>query len=421
MKLKFGTSGMRGIYGESITEEIALKIGRGYPAGKLIIGRDYRDSGGSLALAMKSGAISSGKEVGDYGILPTPALAFASIESGADAIMITASHNPEEYNGFKIIRNGLELSKGKAEAIDFEQDRRTGNIGRVEKKRIKERYLSRIIEKIEGKVKIRVVVDSNGAASRYTPELLRRLGCEVICLNCEGDGFNRKSEPKEGNLDSLKRAVRVFSADLGIAHDGDGDRIIVVDEKGVIPETDRQLSAITEYYTRGKKGKIVGTVEASLGYKETVERIGSELVITPVGSTYVGEKMKEVGGLFGGEPAGEYIFPDMSYVPDAVYGAALFAQMVSERKLSEIVKNYPVYPIKRGKVPNNGQDIEASIRKTSLEGKIDKIDGIRISSEEYWALVRKSGTEPIIRITVEAKNKNKVEEIYKELEDSLNI
>ncbi|MFH1785502.1 MAG: hypothetical protein ABH842_03655 [Candidatus Micrarchaeota archaeon] len=431
----FGTSGIRGVYGKEITEELATGIAAVFSDGKLVIGRDIRESGLSLFKAAVVGAFSSQSDVIDIGIAPTPTVAFATKKHNCRGIMLTASHNPPEYNGLKLIEHSKEIGKllEKEIAKDYRNWKKEGGAsGRIIHDRgIIEEHKNQVIEMVDSieisRKKPKIVVDCNGAAASITPYLLTDLGCEVISVNSSTDGFNRQSEPSEENISYLPKFVREIEADFAIAHDGDGDRCVIIDEKGEILPFDVQLAMMIEHeITKNNNKKIVTTVESSLVIREVVENAGGRIYITPVGSTYVGDVLEGEGALFGGEPCGEYIYKKGVHVPDAVLAVAKFAEIFATNdKFSILKKKYKQNPIFRGKYKTNNKHkamerLRKIVTELRMEGKIRQDDGVRVDEEDGWFLIRASGTEPIIRLTMEYKSKERLELRRLELEKTIN-
>ena len=421
----FGTSGIRGIYGKDITEGLARSIASIFAEGRLAIGRDIRDSGPSLLRAAAEGALSSGSDVMDLGIAPTPTIALAT-RDGYRAIAVTASHNPPEYNGLKLIERGKEIGKGLEQEITEAYHRggaaASGGRGRIFGHSLIEDHKRLAIDMVDSVLiankKPRVVVDCNGAACVITPYLLSDLGCEVISVNSSQHCFNRPSEPNAANLSYLSAFMRDVRADFAIAHDGDGDRCIVLDERGDALPFDAQLAMMIDHELASGKGRIVSTVEASLTIRDVVREAGGEIEITPVGSTYVAEAMEKAGAVFGGEPCGEYIYKDGVHVPDAVAAAAKFAEIFcSQGPFSELKTRYPQHLMVRERFPAKDKmgAIERIREKIDIEGEVRSDDGIRVDEEDGWFLIRASGTEPIIRLTMEYKKREKLEERKREL------
>lgn len=421
----FGTSGIRGIYGKYITEALARKVSSVFADGRLVVGRDIRDSGPALAGAVSEGAVRVGSEVIDCGIVPTPTLALATKKHGCRGIMVTASHNPPEYNGLKLIEGGKEISKVMEREVvrryegpdpaPLEGGEVFSDNGIISDH--KELVCGLVGLEAICRKKPKVIVDCNGAASSITPYLLSDLGCRVVSVNSSPHCFNRGSEPDEKNLAYLSGLVVESGADFAIAHDGDGDRCMIMDEKGEMLPLDVQLAIMIE--SEMKLGKrIVSTVEASLAIRDVVEKSGGSIEITPVGSTYVGDLMEEKGADFGGEPCGEYIFGKGVLVPDAVLAAAKFAEIFCmEGRFSALRRKYQQNFMFRGKfrAEDKAGAMERIRKEISVEGNLRTDDGVRVDEEDGWFLIRASGTEPIIRLTMEYKSREKFEKRRKEL------
>jgi phosphoglucosamine mutase len=420
----FGTSGIRGIYGKDVTEELAVKIGNVFANQELFIARDLRSSGIPLSLAVAAGALSAGSDVIDVGIAPTPTLALAAKKSRG--IMVTASHNPPEYNGLKLVQDGKEISKKLEKEVQekYAGPLLKGEVGDFSHNNDcvqthKELILSMVDAESVRKKAPRVIADCNGAAAVITPYLLSELGCRVVSVNSSLECFNRPSEPNEKNLKHLTALVRESGADFGIGHDGDGDRCVIIDDKGDILPFDVQLAMMIEHeLSISQNKKIVSTVEASLTIRDVVEKAGGEIEITPVGSTYVGEAIEKNNALFGGEPCGEYVYQKGVHVPDAPMAVAKFAEIFCKNgKFSELRKNYKQNFIAREKFPANDKKktVEEFMKNIKTDGKIRDDDGIRVDEEDGWFLVRASGTEPVVRLTMEYKTKEKLEDKKKEI------
>lgn len=426
----FGTSGIRGIYGKDITEELATGIAGVFADGKLAIGRDIRSSGPSLFKAAVRGAFSSQANIIDLGIVPTPTVALATKKHNCRGIMLTASHNPPEYNGLKLIEHGKEIGKPLEKEITKEyakwsiSDYSQGMI--TKDHNIINDHKNHVFELVDvGEIerkKPKIVVDCNGAAAVITPYLLTELGCKVISVNASTDGFNRPSEPSKENIKYLSGFVREIGADFAIAHDGDGDRCIIMDDSGEALPFDVQLAMMIEQeIMKSANKKIVSTVEASLVIREVVEEAGGRIEITPVGSTYVGDALEVSGALFGGEPCGEYIYQKGVHVPDAVLAAAKFVEMFAfNGNFSELKKKYKQNYMAREKFKVDDkhkkmEKIKESIAGLNINGKIRDDDGVRIDEEDGWFLIRVSGTEPMIRLTMEYKTKEKLERRRKQM------
>ncbi len=412
----FGTSGIRRVADKSLVE-LALKAGLavGKTYDNVVVGCDTRTSSNAVKHAFISGLLAAGSECGDAGVMPTPTLALAAGEFGAGA-MITASHNPPEYNGIKLLNpDGSAFDANQREQIEdmilsdslsvaLWSEIKTSSVhnGAVEK------HIERILQDFPGESKLKVVVDCGcGAASVITPQLLRRMGCEVVALNCHPSGFFPHAiEPTEANLEELIRATRELGADLGIAHDGDADRMMAVDDNGRFIPGDKLLVLFAQQ--AGAK-EVVTTIDASM----VIDEMGFSIIRTPVGDTCVSEELKK-GGDFGGEPSGSWIFPTSSLCPDGIYAAARLVAIASHQKLSQLVDSIPCYPLLRGSVTNKGVVVSDMERQLlAMEPlSVSSIDGIKLSFEDGWLLIRVSGTEPKIRVTAEAMSEARVHQLY---------
>lgn len=426
----FGTSGIRGVYGKDITEALAEKIAAIFARDSLCLGRDIRASGPSLFKAAASGAMSAGADVVDLGIVPTPTLALATRKHGCRGIMLTASHNPQEYNGLKLVEDAKEISKALEKEV--EKAYRQGDVPRPRTKDaellrdqvILEEHKAMATSMVDRKAIARkrplVVVDCNGAAAVITPYLLSDLGCRVVSVNSSLACFNRPSEPSGENLAYLSSFVRDIGADFAIAHDGDGDRCVVLDDRGEILPLDAQLAMMIEHEMEGSSNrKIVSTVEASLTIRDVVEKNEGAITITPVGSTHVGDALEDKGALFGGEPCGEYIYAKGVHVPDAVVAAVKFAEMFCELgPFSKLKTRYPQNPMHRAKfqTKDKATAMEKIAGGITVEGEMRTDDGIRVDERDGWVLIRASGTEPIIRLTMEYKDRGRLEARKREME-----
>ncbi len=416
----FGSSGIRGIANKEITPQLALKVGLavGSLYDSCVIGRDPRTSGEMIEHAVISGLLSTGCRVTRLGLVSTPTLAFAARNYDC-GVMVTASHNPPEYGGIKLWnRDGMAFEtrqQNEIESIIEDKNWKTAqwnNIGRVSEAYAIEEHAGNILGKV-GSASLKVVVDCGcGSASTITPYVLRRMGCNVITLNAQPDGFfpARNPEPVEKNLEILKKATVVFEADLGIAHDGDADRMMAVDGRGRFVEGDKLLAF---FGMRETKKSIVVPVDTSILVDDVLK--GRQVYRTRVGDVYVAEELKKRNADFGGEPSGSWIFPKISLCPDGIYAAARLVEIVEkEGRLDSLIDELPSYPMKRGEVPCHNEKKSSSMKKIGMElkkiGSVSTIDGIRVDTKNGWILVRPSGTEPKIRITAEAREG--VDELY---------
>ncbi|MFC1993159.1 phosphoglucosamine mutase [Chloroflexota bacterium] len=412
----FGTSGIRRVVDKDLMQ-LALNIGiaAGNVYGDVVVGCDTRTSSSALKHSFISGLLAGGARGCDTGILPTPTLAFVAGEFKAGA-MITASHNPPEYNGLKLLnpdgsafdsrqrKQMEEMVLGDSFKVDLWQKIECSSIyeGAIE------RHIERILKDFPDKYKVKVVVDCGcGAASVITPYLLERLGCEVISLNCYPSGhFPRGIEPVEANLGDLMRETKKLGADLGIAHDGDADRMMAVDDTGRLVSGDKLLAVLAQ--EAGAK-EVVTSIDASM----SIDEMGFNLRRTRVGDPYVSEELRD-GGDFGGEPSGSWVFPEVSLCPDGIYAAAQVVAIASRQRLSHLFDSIPAYPVLRGNISGEGISM-SGLEKRLMDMKplsMSKIDGIKLDFEDSWLLIRASGTESKIRVTAEARNEAQARQLY---------
>lgn len=423
----FGTSGIRDFYGSKITPKLVMGIANAFAQKEenIAIATDMRETSELLKNAAISGILAKGANAVDLGEIPTPTLAFYTKVKNRKGIMITASHNPCEYNGLKLYRNGKEISKNEEKQVEKDyvngiklcEWNETGKI-LIYQNAIRD-HIEIIIKNLDAqKIKnagITVVIDTNGVGTNISPKLFEELGCKVIEINKVKRGFARQSEPNNENLSELKKKIITTNAHVGIGHDGDADRVIIVDEKGEFLGLDIQFAIAIEHELFHKKGTIISTVEASTLIKETIEKNGGKNIIVGVGSTNVSEAMEKTPkAIFGGEPAGEYIFKDGVNTPDGILAAAKFLEILAEKgKLSELKKNYKTYSILREKFKciNKKRVMEKITKIFSLGGKRNTIDGIREDFDDGFVLVRASGTENAIRLTAEFKDEKQLKKI----------
>ena len=443
MKL-FGTNGIRGKIGEKFTPDFLVQVGMAIGSytlqgSKVIVGQDTRISGDMVKDAVISGIMSTGVDVIDVGIAPTPAIQFYTKNHGDLGIAITASHNPPEFNGIKVIAaDGTELPREEEEKIEkmfFSKKFRIVNwesVGKYYQRNDANReYINAVLNRVDAELirkrRFTVVVDcSNGASSLTTPYLLAELGCRVISLNCQPDGRfpGHESEPKPENLKDLIDFMRSGEYDLGIAHDGDADRAVFMDETGRFLYGDKTLALVAGEIVKEKKGIVVTPVSSSMAVEEVVKKNGGEVVYTKVGAPIVARKMIEIGAIFGGEENGGMIFPEMQYCRDGAMAVAKILEIMArkEMKLSEIVDPLPRYYQMKISVPCPEEKKNSVLEKLKEELKNEKIttlDGVKIIHDDYWVLMRPSGTEPIYRIYAEAKDENKLNDVVHKYEKIL--
>ena len=399
----FGSSGIRRKFDQTLLDT-ALKIGSvlASQSSDILIGMDTRTTSPLLAHLVISGIIGSGGTAHVAGIAPTPSVAFATrtVKTGC---MVTASHNPEEYNGLKLF-NPDGSSFTNIQQAETEELLKTRNWTGWQHQGIEKSidalslHKNSILDKVRIKSGISVVVDcGNGAGSVLTPSLLTDGGAKPVCINCNPLGhFARPSEPLKEHLGYIGEMVKKTGSECAVVHDGDADRMMAFDSQGRYIDGDHLLMLFAEYLDAKH---VVTTSDASM----IIEEI-AEVRRTPVGDTYVSEELLTWGD-FGGEPSGAWIFPKISYCPDGPFAAALLCEISSEWNVAQMLDAMPSYPVLR----------ESFVCETAREtvialGAERPTDGIRIVEEDGWCLIRASGTEPKIRITAEGKNLQKTKE-----------
>lgn len=427
-KRLFGTFGVRRRANEVLTPEFASKLAAAYGTlvkGKVAVGGDTRTSTPMIKHAVISGLLSSGCAVMDLGILPTPAVQYAVRNYCVGGVIITASHNPPHDNGIKFVdTDGIGIPDDMEEKIEnmfFDENPERvswDNIKEVEtNSNIIDEYIDSVIGRVDGeaikKANLKVVVDcGSGAACFTTPYLLRRLGCQVTTMNCQPDGFfpGRNPEPTEDNLKDLINAVKNLGADLGIAHDGDADRTICIDENGDFVFGDKTFALVEKAMLKENGGGlIVTTVATSSAIYDIAEEYNGEVIATRVGDLLVARELKDKNGLFGGEENGGLIFPDFVYGRDAALTTAKIVEIISNenKPLSELIEELPSYRSEKKKVECPDElksEVMGKIAEATREFEVDTKDGVKIFTDEGWVIIRPSGTEPIFRCFAEAKN-----------------
>jgi phosphomannomutase/phosphoglucomutase len=426
---------IRGIFGEDLTEEVAIKIGAAFATfldGKsVVVGRDVRISGDQLRSALVSGLVSR-CDVTDVGLLPTPLLYFAANRLKKDAgIMVTASHNPPQWNGFKAFRG----QKGSIYGKDMETVRDYAK--RIDPKTLGEKrgkataydgiireYQDFVQSKIRLERKLKIVADTaNGTCGLVAPNLFERLGCNILTLNKKPDGTfpSHLPVPKEETLGELMKEVVKYKADFGVGYDGDGDRAVFIDEKGnLIPGDLTLLIFAKDILQKNHGGKVVYELSCSMAVEEYVKKLGGIPIVERVGHTFIMDAMISEKALLGGEKSSHFYFADVYGMDDGTFASIKLAEILSksDKKLSEMVAALPQYPSvyeKNFEVPDNLKfavidKVRRQFKKYGLETL--NIDGVKLIEKDGWVIVRASNTEPVIRISAEARTKKKLKELY---------
>lgn len=449
----FGTNGVRGVIGETMTAQLGLDLGRALgtwlvqggdaggdtPAGRrpqVVVGHDFRTSASMLTAAVSAGLMTSGCDVLEAGPAPTPAIQYAvkTLPNIAAGVIITASHNPPRFNGIKFCRgDGREMMPDMEDDIEavyfnnaFHRAAWDEHGQALPLSNVVERYHQGILEQVDVNA-IRaagftVAVDTaNGAGCGSLPLLLRDLGCRVVALNAQPDGTfpGHPSEPTEENAGDLMALVQRTKADLGVIVDGDADRCVFVDENGTYHPGDKSLSIVAANAVKRAGGGIVATpISSSSCVEEHVQAAGGTVHYTVVGSPKVAAAMVETGAVFGGEENGGLIFPGFQFTRDAAMTAAAMLEIlaVSGEPLSAHVARVPVKHVVKLKIEVNeevkGPLFEAVVARLASDApggvtvhSVDARDGVKATLDGGWVLVRASGTEPIVRVYAEAADR----------------
>lgn len=430
----FRPNDIRGIYGKDLTEETAEKIGKAFgtllrKSKKIVVGRDVRLSSKSLRDSLIRGLTSAGCNVVDIGIVTTPAFYFSLYSRKFDGgIMITASHNPPEWNGFHIYEgiNSLiseEKIEKLKEIIRKEEFKKTKIRGKVERFEILKDYINFLSSKVKIEKKLKIVVDcSNGCAALVMPKLLRKLKQKVFVLNDKIDGNFPAHGPdvREENLDELKKEVERRKADFGVAFDGDADRAVFVDDKGRVILGDRaSLIFLEDLFNKKKFPKILDEVSCSSAIEEYIKNKGATLITSKRGHAFIQEIMRKKKIDFGFEKSSHFYFKETKGFDDAALATLKVAEILSksEKTFSQIVDSVVWYPSKEEAIPCDDEiklkvleDVRKEILRLGL--KKSELDGIKVYTKEGWFLIRASITEPVIRITAEAKSEDALKKIF---------
>ncbi|WP_246999234.1 phosphoglucosamine mutase [Halosolutus gelatinilyticus] len=427
----FGTSGIRGTVGEEVTASLALSVGRavaseGYE--RVVVGRDPRASGAVLLDAVTAGLRECGAEVIEVGVEATPTIARAVGAYDADAgVVVTASHNPATDNGIKLwTPSGKAFGPEAREAIEErlaseEYDLRPwdGLGAKRFREDATERHAATLREAVSIEEPPEVVVDVGNGAGGITARVLADLGCRVETLNGQPDGAfpGRPSEPNRETLGTLMTVVGETDAAIGVAHDGDADRLVAVDETGAFVPKD-VLLALFAREAAGEGDRVAAPVDTSLAVDDALAEVGASVTRTAVGDVYVAERATAEDVTFGGEPSGAWIWPDETLCPDAPLAACKLVELVADRgPLSALVESVSTYPIERSSIEvadKAGVMERVAERVRDRYDDVETLDGVRVDAGEGWFLVRASGTEPVVRVTAEARDEARAGELAEE-------
>jgi phosphoglucosamine mutase len=402
----FGTDGVRGIVGEDLTSGLVERLGRAATlwskGGRVFVGRDTRGSGPDLEEAFARGVVSAGGNAVLAGVLPTPAVALLALDLGA---VISASHNPPEYNGVKLFdREGQKLTDAAEEEIEALFDAPfAGPQGEIDHVGVAtDSYLEHIVDRFGSDLSaLRIVVDcANGAYSGIAPEAFERLGAGVTTIGSDPDGSNINVGCGATDLGALQAAVTGAGADLGVAFDGDGDRMLAVDASGAVVDGDQILAILMLHLG---VDLVAVTVMANLGLHRLAEQRGIRVVTTSVGDRYVLEALRREGGLLGGEQSGHIIYLRDHVTGDGLAAALLLCGALEGRTLEEAAAVMQRYPQVKENIRVAKREVPAAVEE-AVERLNERLDG------KGRVLVRPSGTEPLIRVLAEAESAAEAEE-----------
>ncbi|QZY55599.1 phosphoglucosamine mutase [Crassaminicella profunda] len=435
----FGTDGVRGIANKELTADLAYKLGRigayvltkGKKKAKIVIGKDTRISGDLLESALVAGILSTGSDCLCVGVVPTPAVAYLTRYYDADAgVVISASHNPVEYNGIKFFnQDGFKLPDEVEEEIEeiilnhkeIDVNPTGKDLGRkIEIDDAIKQYANFLKNTIDVDLRgMKIAVDcSNGAAYVAAPSVLSALGAEIKIIHHKPDGLNINLNCGSTHPEEVQKEVLDWGADIGLAFDGDADRLIAVDEKGQIVDGDKILTICgTGLKEKGKlhKDTVVATVMSNMGLEKALNEAGCSITKTKVGDRYVLEKMKEEGYVLGGEQSGHIIFLEHNTTGDGLLSALQLLSIVKEKnqsvsKLASAMTTYPQVLV-NAKVSNDKK--MKYMEDTVIAEEIQKLE--KIMDGEGRVLIRPSGTEPLVRVMLEGKDVEQLKNLSEEL------
>ena len=428
----FGTNGVRGIFDEDFTfdfiHDLTLSIAKYFDSGKILVGYDGRDSSPLIAKIVCASLNYSGLDCNNAGLIPTPCLEYCVKKLGySGGIMITASHNPPQYNGIKpAAADGVEITRNDElviEDIYFSKKWNTGSEWGMTGNEVNaiDTYISDIMQQINSKKikskKFTVVLDlGNGAQAVTAPKLVKLLGCKVILINENIDGKfpGRGSEPTPQNLSSLSKSVQQHNANLGVAFDGDGDRSIFCDENGEILTGDRSALLLTRHILcKNPESTVVTCLNSGMAIESLASESNSKVIRTKVGSVEVSRTMVPIDALIGFEENGGFMYGKHNQVRDGAMTLALMLELLAEsgKSISENIRLLPPSFTTKDKIDCTPDKVEKLIDQLRSENpESDTIDGIKITiGQKEWVMIRPSGTEPIVRIYAEAQSQEKLD------------
>lgn len=430
--LMVSISGIRGIVGSGLEPETIVKYTAAYAdfirEGSVVVGRDARITGDMVNSLVTGTLLAKGIDVIDIGICPTPTVQFTvKTLKASGGIAISASHNPNEWNALKFLNSsGQFMTPDEHETLKKLLNKQTDyrSWDGVGKKTVFAEGIKNHIDAIlklpvidldliKSK-KFKIVADCvNGAGAYVIPDMLKIFGCEVIEMNCEKSGiFPRLPEPLPENLTETMQKVKDTHADLGIVVDPDVDRLVLITDGGKPFIEENTITLVTKSVLSKQKGSVVVNLSTTRAVEDVSEQAGCKVYRSPVGEANVVEKMKQVNAVIGGEGSGGVIYPALHYGRDALVGIAFVLQYLSEtgEKLSEVKNSLPSYFISKSKIDIKGTNPDQVLDKLKHKYNSEKLnseDGIRIDFDDHWVHFRKSNTEPIVRVIIEANTSEK--------------
>ena len=434
----FKSYDIRGIYPNELNEQDAYNVARFFieytGAKKVVVGCDSRLSSPILLQSLIRGLTEQGADVFNLDQVPIEVVYFTVGKFNYDAgIIVTASHNPKEYNGFKMVKKdkdklewirGIDLL-GITEKNEFSVPKKTGKVKEINVWKDFQRHIFSFVD-IEKIKPLKVVIDaSNGVAGRAINSFKEKLPINIIPLNFEPDGNFPNHPPNpllEESSEQISQVIKESKADLGVIFDGDGDRIFLVDEKSNFTKGDISLLLLAKYFlTKGPGSVVVYNLICSKAVPEFIKKWGGKPIRRPVGFVNIREGMMKENGAMGGEVSGHYCFRDNYYCDSGMIAFLIFLQIISEsgKKVSELLKEFSIYA-KESEINFEIKDKEKvleAVEQNYSDGKQDYLDGVTIEYENWWFNVRPSNTEPIVRLTIEAESKNLLTEKIKEISD----
>ncbi len=428
---------VRGIFNVDFNAEIATRLGYAFGTflggdAKVVVGRDGRTSSKIIELAFISGLASTGCEVYATGLLPIPTFNFKVLKSDVDAgAYVTASHNPPEYNGIRFRHSdgtGYTWENEEIKKIFFSNKFKLSswknlgdNIIEIDNSATIKEYNDFLLSRFNIEKELKVVLDfGNGVTSLTAPYILRKLNAKVITLNAQVDGTfpARESEPTKESLRDLAKVVEKSGADFGAGYDGDGDRVVFVDDKGRIAQTEKIGIIIVRELIKKRKAPVVANVQCSMIVEQELGKDGVEVKRVRVGDVFIAEALKKYNAIFGMEISAHYFMPEFYYFDDPVLITLKLAEILSksDRKLSELLDEIPSYPMKTMNI-RCADEIKFKVMEEVInilrsQGySLDLTDGAKVIFEDGWALMRPSNTSPLIRVSIEAKSEERLKEL----------